>query len=117
MLKNSNISNAAGRRSKEIIVQVATDGIANSMGEVRPVFLTSYSRFAEIVGTAGREFIAAMTVQPMLKFIVKLPYDSYTKNINPRDRILDGTVVYNISEVMNERMSNEKMVLWCVGEQ
>lgn len=115
MLKASPLSNAAGRRNTNVSIQIATDSEPNSMGEVNPEYLTSYTRFAGMALTSGREFVAAMSVQPMLSAIIKLPYDSKTKCITPRDRICFDGKVYNISEVMNEGMANEKMVLWCTG--
>lgn len=115
MVLKMSMSNAAGLRRRAVTIQIATDGPANSMGEVIPVYLTSYTRFASASLTSGREFIAAMSVQPMLNAIIKLPYDSKTAKISPRDRIVDGDKVYNISEVSNEGLANEKIVLWCVG--
>lgn len=114
MLPRSKITNAAGVRNNEVTIQVATDGEPNSMGEVKPVYLTSYKRWCETALTSGREFTAAMSIQPMLNAIIKLPHDSVTKSITPRDRIVDGGKVFNIAEVVNEGTNNEKMVLWCI---
>ena len=115
MLKRSPLGAAAGARNNEVTIQIATDGEPNSMGEVKPVYLTSYPRWVEEAVTSGREFVAAMSVQPMLNAIVKLPYDDRTKFIKPTDRLCDHGKIFNISEVKNENNANEKMALWCIG--
>jgi SPP1 family predicted phage head-tail adaptor len=110
----SKLYNAAGKRNNYLTIERATDATANSTGEVLPEFSVLCKRFASVKPTNGREFTAAMTVQPMLQSILELPYDSTTSTITPRDRVVMGSRTLNIAAVFNENQNNEKIILWII---
>ncbi len=110
----SKLYNAAGKRNNYLTIERATDATANSTGEVLPEFSVLCKRFASVKPTNGREFTAAMTVQPMLQSILELPYDSVTSTITPRDRVVMGERTLNIGAVFNENQNNEKIILWII---
>jgi head-tail adaptor len=114
MLKKSPLANAAGKRNNFVTIERATDADANDVNEVLPEWSILCQRFAASKPTTGAEFNAAMTVQPMLKAILELPYDSATATITPRDRIKDGARSLNIAAVFNEGENNEKIILWVI---
>ena len=115
-LKKTAFRNAAGRRNTEITIERAADAAANSTGEVLVSHTTLCKRFAAIKPTTGREFQAAMTVQPLLNAILDVPYDAITSTITPRDRIQFAGRVQNIAAVFNENENNEKIILWIIEE-
>lgn len=112
MLPKSKIGNAAGQRNTFVVVEQATNAAPNDHYEVLPDFSFLCDRFAEAVPTTGREFQAAMATQPLLNSILKLPYDSITATITPRDRVKIGERILNIASVFNEGENNEKIVVW-----
>jgi len=73
-------------------------------------------RWASSKPTTGREFQAAMTVQPLLNAILELPYDGITSTITPRDRVRLNGRLQNIAAVFNENENNEKIILWIIEE-
>lgn len=113
MLK-SKLPNAAGNRNNYVKIERCTDGDINTVFETPPSFSLLCERFAGTKITGGREFLAAMEVQPLLNSILELPYDSVTKTITPRDRIVFGERTLNIGSAFNEGDNNEKMILWII---
>lgn len=114
MLPRSKIANAAGLRNNYVTVERASDADANTTGEVLPEWTLLCGRWSSTRITSGREFQAAMTVQPMLRAIQELPYDTVTATISPRDRVKDGDRVLNIDAVFNDGENNEKIILWLI---
>lgn len=112
MLQRSKLHNAAGPRNNYITIERAADGEADSTGQVLPVFTRLCQRWCSARITGGREFTAALAVQPILQSIQELPYDSVTKTITPRDRMNDDGRILNIAAVFNEGENNEKIILW-----
>lgn len=114
MMLKSKIANAAGARNNYVTIERATDAAANSTGEVLPEWTVLCQRWAGSQITGGREFTAAMSVQPMLQSIMELPYDTVTKTITPRDRFNDDGRILNINAVFNQGENNEKIILWLI---
>lgn len=115
MALKKRLANGAGKRNNYVTVMKASDSKPNASGEVIPVWSTLCERFAEAVFSSGREFVAALQVQPLLQGIIKLPFDPLTKTITARDRIVSDGKILNIVAVYNENGDNEKMVLWLQG--
>jgi hypothetical protein len=113
MLK-SKLHNAAGPRNNYVTIQRATDSAVNVDHEVLPTFTTLCKRFAGSKIMGGREFLLAMEVQPLLNSIIELPYDSVTRTITPRDRIIDDGRTLNIDRAFNEGENNEKIIIWTI---
>lgn len=114
MLKKSPLHNSAGVRNTWITIQRISDAPANDVGEVLPEATKLCERWAAAKPTNGREFTAAMAVQPMLYAIYELPYDPETAQITPRDRVLLDSRVLNLAAVFNEGENNEKIILWVI---
>lgn len=114
MLPKSKMVNAAGPRNNYVTVLRVSDQSANAIGEVLPQYTKLCDRFVAAKITTGSEFLAAMQIQPMLKSILELPYDSVTKTIRPRDRVLDEGRIQNIDNVFNQGENNEKIILWII---
>lgn len=106
----------AGQRRTRVVVQVAVDAEANASGEVTPDYTQiSYVRYAKEMLTSGREFQSAMQTVAMLQGILKLPYDSRTKTLTARDRVVIGDRVLNFAAPpINEEGKNQTITIWVV---
>ena len=105
----------AGRRNRLVTIQMCSNSDPAAIsGEVTPVYTNTTTRWVEMVSTAGREFLAAMQVMPMVTAIVKMRYDAFTKTITSRDRLTIGSRILNIASIANENENNETLVFWCV---
>lgn len=114
MLQKSKIHNAAGVRNNFVTVQMATDGVPGAIGEVLPTWSTRCQRWAGSKPKSGKEFMAAMTINPMLNAIMEFPYDSVTSQITPRDRVIMDGRTLNIAAAYREDENREKMIVWVV---
>ncbi len=115
MLKT--LTNSAGKRRTRVEIEIATDAASSSSTSfaVNPEYSTTFTRFAEVMMTSGREFQQAMQTVPMLNGILKLSYDSKTAAISARDRVRIGSRILNISApAINEGGRNETVVLWLI---
>lgn len=106
----------AGQRRTRVVVQVAVDAAANASGEVVPDFTqVSYVRYAKEMLTSGREFQYAMQTVAMLQGILKLPYDSRTKDLTARDRVVIGDRILNFAAPpIDEEGKHQTITIWVV---
>lgn len=70
-------------------------------------------RWASIAPSNGREYQNAMAIIADLAAIVRLRYDTLTRDITPRMRIKRGNRLWNIASVANDGEQNREMVLYC----
>jgi SPP1 family predicted phage head-tail adaptor len=75
---------------------------------------TKYAdRWASVAPSNGREYQQALAVVVDLAAVLRLRYDSLTRSITPRMRIVKGDRLWHIASVANDGERNKEMVLYC----
>lgn len=103
---------AAGRYNTKVVIEKPTDSVGD-IGDSQLTWDSYCDRWAAIDATNGREYQQAMTIIADLAAIVRLRYDTLTRDITPRMRIKRGSRIWNIASVTNNGEQNREMVLYC----
>lgn len=70
-------------------------------------------RWAQVLTQGSREVFRAQQIQPDISHIVRVRYDSTTKNLHPKMRLLVRGNPVHIAGIQNVNMQNEYLELNC----
>lgn len=102
----------ARRLRKRITVQSVTES-KDSYGQPLETWSTYAIRYADILPTSGREYVAAQQRFSEEITLLRIRYDSISKNITPKMRIKYGTRTLNIESAINEQELNKHIQILC----
>lgn len=102
----------AGKYRTRVTIQQPTD-VVGTIGDPQITWTKYADRWAAIDATNGREYQQAMTIVADLAAIVRLRYDTSTRDVTPRMRIVKGNRVWNIASATNSGEDNKEIVLYC----
>ena len=102
----------AQRLRKKITIQNVTES-KDSYGQPIETWSTYAIRYADVVPSSGREYVAAQQRYAEEITLLKVRYDSLTKNIVPKMRVKYGTRILNIEAAINEQELNKHINLLC----
>lgn len=103
----------SGQLSKRIHIQAPTE-TEGEYGGVEEVWATKYQRWANVRPVGGREPYINDHRLPELDLVVILRYDSKTKTITPKNRVLYSGRILEIESVVNVQEENKEIRLFCV---
>lgn len=101
----------AGHYNRTITVQTNTP-VPGSAGDLVPGWSELCVRRARIVTGNGRE-VQQEQLQPQRPIVLGLPYDSVTKTINPRMRILLDSRQLEIESAVDVDNQHEEVQITC----
>ena len=102
----------AAKYRTRVTIEEPTD-VVGDIGDSQLTWTSYCDRWAAIDPSNGREYQQAMTIIADLAAIVRLRYDTLTRDITPRMRIKRGSRIWNIASVTNSGEQNREMVLYC----
>ncbi len=85
----------------------------NNGGQLEQTWTTFAERRGSIEPLNGREYMQRSGEQAEVTTRIRLRYDSVVAVIAPKDRILHGTVTYDVQSVIDPRERNRELVLMC----
>jgi len=97
---------------KKITIQSVTES-KDSYGQPIEAWSTYAIRYADVVPTSGREYVAAQQRYAEEITLLRIRYDSTTKDITPKMRVKYGTRTLNIESAINEQELNKHIQILC----
>ena len=70
-------------------------------------------RRAAIDQTGGGEYVSADAENARTVVVIRMRYDSTTKTITTKDRIVHGDINYDIQSINNMQMKNRDLLFTC----
>ena len=102
----------ARRLRRKITVQNVTES-KDSYGQPIETWSTYAIRYADVMPTSGREYVTAQQRFAEEITLLRIRYDSTTKNITPKMRVKYGTRTLNIESAINEQELNKHIQILC----
>lgn len=107
----------AGKYRDVITIEERDEGTADSGGHIDRTDSDNWSTFAirraEVIASTGREFVSGEKVQSEVSYVVKMRWDSTTKNITPLMRIVVGSKTLQIVLAYEVGNKNREVVCQC----
>lgn len=102
----------AARLRHSVVVQ-RKSGDRDDYGAPTGTWVVLATRRAAIEPLNGKEYFANSGEDTKVTTRIRLRYDPALADLTPADRVLDGTVVYNIQSVINPTERNRELILMC----
>lgn len=102
----------ARRLRKKITVQNVAES-KDSYGQPIETWSTYAIRYADVMPTSGREYVAAQQRYAEEITLLRVRYDSLTKDITPKMRVVYGSRTLNIESAINEQELNKHIQMLC----
>lgn len=102
----------ARRLRRKITVQNVAES-KDSYGQPIETWSTYAIRYADVLPSSGREYVTAQQRYAEEITLLRLRYDSTTKNISPKMRVKYGDRFLNIESALNDNDRNKSIQLLC----
>lgn len=109
----------AGDLKELVTIQepATAESVENDYGEIDLTVTDGWTRvddrWAQVLTQESREVFRAQQIQPDISHIVRMRYDSTTKNLHPKMRLLVRGNPVHIAGIQNVNMQNEYIELTC----
>jgi len=102
----------AGDLNKRVILQSPT-GARDALGERVTTWTNVATVWARVRPLSGKELMIAGQQQSATSHVVEIRYSATVKAVNNSWRVLFGSRILVVDNVINPDESNEKLMLYC----